>query len=183
MITSVGSSCNGCVTIGILQPSQHDMPRDKSELEAESWQNLPNCRTGFYIVGCATVQIIALRGAVLKGKKVSYCLGIIYHSMVLSQPPSHDTVSLKGQSHEIFDLRFFSCIHPTWVTDQRVKIFLHMVANSLRNLRIWVVSALSRIARSRNSPLCSIAQSCDSTLSGITRSRNSPLCGIARSRR
>jgi hypothetical protein len=36
---------------------------------------------------------------------------------------------LKGQSHEIFDPRFFSRINPTWVTDQRVKIVLHMVAN------------------------------------------------------
>jgi hypothetical protein len=34
---------------------------------------------------------------------------------------------LKGQSHEIFDSRFFSLINPTWVNDQRVKIFLHMV--------------------------------------------------------
>jgi hypothetical protein len=78
---------------------------------------------------------------------------------------------LKGQSHEIFDLSFFSWINPTWVTDQQVKIFLHMVANSQRNSRICVDSALCRIARSRASPLC-----------GIARSRTSPLCRIARSR-
>jgi hypothetical protein len=29
---------NGCTTIGLSQPSQRDMPMDKSELEAESKQ-------------------------------------------------------------------------------------------------------------------------------------------------
>jgi hypothetical protein len=42
---------------------------------------------------------------------------------------------LKGQSHEIFDPRFFSWINPTWVTDKRVEIALHMVANSQGNSR------------------------------------------------
>jgi hypothetical protein len=35
-MASVGSLRNGCATIGILQLWQRDMPRDKSELEAES---------------------------------------------------------------------------------------------------------------------------------------------------
>jgi hypothetical protein len=35
--------------------------------------------------------------------------------------------------------RFFSWINPTWVTDQRIKIFLHMVANSQRNSRIFKI--------------------------------------------
>jgi hypothetical protein len=80
-------------------------------------------------------------------------------------------VLLKGQSHEIFDPRFFSWINPTWVTDQRVKIVLHMVENSQRNSRKCFDSLLCRIAPSRNSPLCRIARSCDSPLCGIARSR------------
>ena len=38
-------------------------------------------------------------------------------------------VSLKGQSNEIFDLRFFSSVEPVWATDQQVKIFLILVQN------------------------------------------------------
>jgi hypothetical protein len=68
-------------------------------------------------------------------------------------------LSLKGHSHEIFDPRSFSSINPTWVTDQRVKIFLHMVANSQRNSRIFVDFALCRTARSSNSAQCRIARS------------------------
>jgi hypothetical protein len=34
-MASVGSSHNGSATIGRLQPTQHDMLRDNSELEAE----------------------------------------------------------------------------------------------------------------------------------------------------
>jgi hypothetical protein len=41
-LVNVGSLRNGCATIGISQPSQRDMPRDKYELEAESSQSLPN---------------------------------------------------------------------------------------------------------------------------------------------
>jgi hypothetical protein len=46
----------------------------------------------------------------------------------------------------------FSWINSTWVTDQQLKIFLHGVANSQRNLRICVDSALCRIGRRRKSP-------------------------------
>jgi hypothetical protein len=50
--------------------------------------------TGFYIVGCTTVRTVALRRPIYKWKKgfATISLGLIYHSMALSQPPSGDTV-------------------------------------------------------------------------------------------
>jgi hypothetical protein len=58
-MVSVGSSLNGCATIGRSHLSQRYMPRDKSELEA-----------GFYIDGCASTQNVALRRAMFERKKV-----------------------------------------------------------------------------------------------------------------
>ena len=37
---------------------------------------------------------------------------------------------LKGQSNEIFDLRFFSSLEPVWATDQQIEIFFILVKNS-----------------------------------------------------
>jgi hypothetical protein len=45
-MASVGSSHNGCATIGRSQPPQRYMPRDKSELEAKSEQNQPDLENG-----------------------------------------------------------------------------------------------------------------------------------------
>jgi hypothetical protein len=91
-----GSLRNGCVSIGISQPSQCDMPRDKSELKAESYQNPPNLENlflRFYVDGCAT---IALRQVIFKRKKglATISLGLIYHSLVVSHTPCCDTVPL-----------------------------------------------------------------------------------------
>jgi hypothetical protein len=52
-MASIGSLSNGCATIG---RSQRDMPRDKSELEAESKQNPPDLENSFNMDGCAIVQ-------------------------------------------------------------------------------------------------------------------------------
>jgi hypothetical protein len=46
-MASVGSSRNGCATIGRSQPSLHDMPRDKYELEVKSYQNPPDLENWF----------------------------------------------------------------------------------------------------------------------------------------
>jgi hypothetical protein len=83
-----GSSRNGCVTTGILQWSQGD------ELEIESEQNSPDLENRLYIIGCATVWTVALRRTIFKWKKgfATIILGLIYYSMVVSQPPFHDTV-------------------------------------------------------------------------------------------
>jgi hypothetical protein len=49
-----------------------------------------------YIDGCATVHTVALRRVIFKWKKgfATISLGQIYHSMLLSQPPSRGTVPL-----------------------------------------------------------------------------------------
>ena len=44
----------------------------------------------------------------------------------------HSSISLKGQSNEIFDPQFFSSFEPAWPTDQWVKIVLFLVSFSLR---------------------------------------------------
>jgi hypothetical protein len=41
-------------------------------------------------------------------------------------------IFLKGPSHEIFDLRFFSSNNSIWTLDPRVKAFLHMASCSRR---------------------------------------------------
>jgi hypothetical protein len=46
-MANVSSSHNGCSTIGRSQKSQRDMPRDKPELEAESFQNMPDLKNWF----------------------------------------------------------------------------------------------------------------------------------------
>jgi hypothetical protein len=50
----------------------------------------------FYIDECATVRTVALKRPFFKRKKgfATISLGLIYHSMVSSQPPSRDTVPL-----------------------------------------------------------------------------------------
>jgi hypothetical protein len=64
-ITSVGSSCNGCATIGRLQPSQH-MPREKSELEAKSYQCLLDLENRFLHWWVCSLD---LRQTIFKRKK------------------------------------------------------------------------------------------------------------------
>jgi hypothetical protein len=76
-VASVGSSFNGCVTIGKSKLSQRVMPSDKSELEklrhiAKS--ALSGEPVFFYIDRCATARTIAMRWAILKGKKGSQLL-------------------------------------------------------------------------------------------------------------
>jgi hypothetical protein len=70
----VGSLRNGCATISRSQPSHREMPRDKSELEAESLQNPPDLENRFLHNGCVTLQTVALRRAIFKGKKGSQLL-------------------------------------------------------------------------------------------------------------
>jgi hypothetical protein len=79
------SSCNGGATVGISQLSQPS----RSKI-CRIW------RSGFYIDGCTTVRTVALSRANLKWKTgfATISSGQIYHSMVLSQPPSCDTVPL-----------------------------------------------------------------------------------------
>jgi hypothetical protein len=88
MIVSVGSLRNGCATIGISQPSQHDMLRDKAESDGSGEPVLNRWIT--------SVRSEALRRPILKRKKgfVTISFGLIYHSMVSYQPPSRDTVPL-----------------------------------------------------------------------------------------
>jgi hypothetical protein len=85
-----------------------------------------------------------------------------------------DTVyiwNIKGTVSQDVRPSVFSWINSTWVTDQWVKIFLHMVANSQSNS--W---------KCVDSVLCGIVRSCNSLLCDIVWSRNSQLCGIAWSR-
>jgi hypothetical protein len=51
-------------------------------------------RTGFYVDRCATVWAVALRRVIFERKKLFETIGLvlIYHPIVLSQPPSRDTV-------------------------------------------------------------------------------------------
>jgi hypothetical protein len=55
----------------------------------------------FYIDGSSTVTTVALRQAIFKRKKgfAAISLGLIYHSMVLPQLPSRDTVTLNDHSN------------------------------------------------------------------------------------
>jgi hypothetical protein len=57
-------------------------------------------RTCFYIDECATVRTVALRGAFLKKGLATFILGLIYHSMALSQLQSRDTVHLNERQFE-----------------------------------------------------------------------------------
>jgi hypothetical protein len=55
-IASVGSSRTGCATVGISQPSQHDIP-----VPTRSWVVAKICwiwRTSFSIYGCATLWTV-----------------------------------------------------------------------------------------------------------------------------
>jgi hypothetical protein len=99
-MVSVGSSWNSCAAIGRSQLPQHDMPRNKSELEAESKQNPPDLENRFIINGCTTVWTEALRWAILNGKKgfATISLDLIYHSIILSQLPSRETFPLRKNS-------------------------------------------------------------------------------------
>jgi hypothetical protein len=93
---------NGCATIGIPQPSQRDVPRDFVQYATvrgrRSWVIGKSgvWRTSFYIIGCVTLRTVALRPAIFKQEEgfATISFGRIYHSMFLSQPPSHDIVPL-----------------------------------------------------------------------------------------
>jgi hypothetical protein len=71
-MASVGSSHNGCATIGISLPSQRNMPNDVSqyatvrEVEAELYQNTPNLEISFNINRYVTLQTVALRWPIFK---------------------------------------------------------------------------------------------------------------------
>jgi hypothetical protein len=73
-------------TIGISQPSQ----KPRSSKIHQIW------RTGFYIDKCATIRTVALRQTIFKQKKgfATISLGLICHSLVLSQLPSRGTVPI-----------------------------------------------------------------------------------------
>jgi hypothetical protein len=64
--------------------------------DAKSQQNLQDLESRFYIDGCTIVWTLAYRRRIFKQKKGSATigLGLNYHSMVLSQPLSRDTVPL-----------------------------------------------------------------------------------------
>jgi hypothetical protein len=96
--------------------SLHDMPTPQrspkhcGDRHYSPIDKRPSCskicriwRTGFYIDGCATLWTVALQQAIFKQKKrfTTISLGIIYHSIALSQPPSRDTVPFKLQASSL----------------------------------------------------------------------------------
>jgi hypothetical protein len=98
-------------------------------------------RTGFYIYGWTIVGTIALWWVIFKQKKGSgtICLGLIYCSMGSSQPPTHDTVPLKWQCHEIFDPCFFSSNNSPQGPDSQTESLLHMASYSPRKIYAEIV--------------------------------------------
>jgi hypothetical protein len=90
--------------------------------------------TGFKIDKCATVRSVVLRQAIFKRKKgfATISLGLIYHSMVLSQPPSHDTVplSLRRKISHIF------CLNVPF--DVCLEMFLQLTFKT-RNSSGWLI--------------------------------------------
>jgi hypothetical protein len=81
-----GSSRNGSAAVGILRPSQRDMP-SHSKIR-RIW------RSSFHINGCSTVWTVALRRLIFKRKKgfATISLILIYHS--IPQLPFCDTFPL-----------------------------------------------------------------------------------------
>jgi hypothetical protein len=73
-----------------------------------------------------------------------------FFGAVICTPHTDEPIAslLKGTVSRDFRPSVFAT-NPTWVTDQQVKIFWHMVAHTQRNSRICVDSALFHIARSR----------------------------------
>jgi hypothetical protein len=64
-------------------------------------------------------------------------------------PKSRETIPLKGQSHEIFDPRFFSANSSPGSPDSWAKAILNINSYSRRYSIFKFDSALCRIARSR----------------------------------
>jgi hypothetical protein len=82
------------VTISISQLSQRDVPM---HLMPSRFKIRRIWRTVFILMDALTVRTVALRQAIFKLEKgfITISLSLIYHAMVLSQPPSRDAVPLK----------------------------------------------------------------------------------------
>jgi hypothetical protein len=86
-----------CATIGRSQQPLHNMPWDNSKLDAGLWQNPLDLDNRFLhrLMRYCTDRSCEIGDYKWKKVFATISLGLmIYHSMVLSQPPSRNTVPL-----------------------------------------------------------------------------------------